>query len=95
MTILPTLRLGAPYTVAAFAVVQREDKMGGAPWGVALLSLPANDATPFVTYRIDHNGNCFWGHYHADEHEAWGDYQDRLNDMHRRAMRVRLDGVMA
>jgi hypothetical protein len=34
---------------------------------------------PFVTWRVDGDGNAFWGHYFDDETEARQDYFMRCN----------------
>jgi hypothetical protein len=40
-------------------------------------SSAANSAMPFVTWRADADGNCFWGHYFKTELEGVKDFHER------------------
>jgi hypothetical protein len=32
---------------------------------------------PFVTWRLDEEGNAFWGHYFDNAEEAYRDFEER------------------
>jgi hypothetical protein len=43
-----------------------------------LCYLPDNRHTPFATWRVDAEGNCYWGHYTSDAMESATDYCERI-----------------
>lgn len=53
----------------------------------ALVMLLKNDTVlclfrdEFVTWKVDHMGNAYWGHYHGDNFEAaYTDYKKRIKE---------------
>jgi hypothetical protein len=50
---------------------------------VVLCHLPNNTATPWATWRVDCQGNCYWGHYLHTEAEAREDFADRTRESRR------------
>ena len=46
--------------------------------GVVLAHWPRNGRTEYVTWAVDNEGNCYWGHYFHTEAEARDDYLERL-----------------
>lgn len=47
---------------------------------VVLLKLSDPNQTEFVTYRVDKDGNCFWGHYLSTQTTAYIDFQTRTGN---------------
>jgi hypothetical protein len=46
---------------------------------VVLCYLPEQRShlTPYATWRVNDKGNCFWGHYFANEEAAQQDFDKR------------------
>jgi len=60
---------GEKLSNGAVVLDQRED---------VVLAIWVGRAMPFVTWRIDENGGCFWGEYHTTLEAAWTEYQERV-----------------
>jgi hypothetical protein len=45
---------------------------------VILAHRPTETYHPFVTWRVDRNGDCFWGHYYATRDFAEADFATRF-----------------
>ncbi len=75
-----TLKIGAviPSNAMGAIVVDFRKSAGASGGNVVLCRLPHNTQTPYVTWRIDEEGNCYWGHYAVDLTEAHKDYNERL-----------------
>lgn len=35
-----------------------------------MCALPDNGVTPYVTWEVDSDGHCYWGHYYSKHHAA-------------------------
>lgn len=66
---LPTLKCDIPHTLIEPAPLPR-----GTCWVVLCR---VEGATPFVTWRVDSQGGCYWGHYHRSLPAAVADFTSR------------------
>jgi hypothetical protein len=44
---------------------------------IVVLAKRDTDYEPYVTWRMDADGNCYWGHYFATHNEATADFISR------------------
>jgi len=63
------LKLHFSHAVVAFHAVG--DKR------IVLCYLPDNTYTPFASWRVDSEGNCYWGHYASNAQDASEDFVHR------------------
>ena len=45
---------------------------------IAVMAKRDDSYQPYVTWRMDNDGNCYWGHYFATHNEAAADLLERV-----------------
>lgn len=66
------LKLKIPYPHEVIRMEETRDKI------IVFVYLLDDTVQPFVTWRCDAEGNCYWGHYSASHAEALQDYKKRI-----------------
>jgi len=62
---------------SAILIAKKEiGKMGDRAWGI--LAIVQN--SQYVTWVMDLEGNCFWGHYNTEFRSAVKDFAERFPD---------------